>query len=136
MNKIKSPTPLNLPSNKDQFEDVSFVNGMSEYSLKVLIKRLWQNLMSLANAFDGRRDDVPKIIDKILNAQKWTETDISDRYYYGLYYDSIIQYDTLKNSFVFLDIDTRQPISDPIQGKTLSEYKMDAKKKPTFIINE
>ena len=124
MNKIKSPTPLNLPSNKDQFEDVSFVNGMSEYSLKVLIKRLWLNLMSLANAFDGRRDDVPKIIDKILNAQKWTETDISDRYYYGVYDDFVIQFDTLNREFVLLDEDTNEPISDPIKAITITEAKI------------
>ena len=124
MNKIKSPTPLNLPSNKDQFEDVSFVNGMSEYSLKVLVKRLWQNLMSLANAFDGRRDDVPKIIDKILNAQKWTEKDISDRYYYGLYSDFIIKYDTLDNLFTLLDINTSIPISEPFKAVTITEAKI------------
>ena len=124
MNKIKSPTPLNLPSNKDQFEDVSFVNGMSEYSLKVLIKRLWLNLMSLANAFDGRRDDVPKIIDKILNAQKWTEKDISDRYYYGLYSDFIIKYDTLDNLFTLLDINTSIPISEPFKAITITEAKI------------
>lgn len=124
MNKIKSPTPLNLPSNKDQFEDVSFVNGMSEYSLKVLIKRLWLNLMSLANAFDGRRDDVPKIIDKILNAQKWTEKDISDRYYYGLYSDFIIKYDTLDNLFTLLDINTSIPISEPFKAVTITEAKI------------
>lgn len=127
MNKIKSPTPLNLPSNKDQFEDVSFVNGMSEYSLKVLIKRLWLNLMSLANAFDGRRDDVPKIIDKILNAQKWTEKDISDRYYYGLYSDFIIKYDTLDNLFTLLDINTSIPISEPFKAVTITEAKINAK---------
>lgn len=124
MNKIKSPTPLNLPSNKDQFEDVSFVNGMSEYSLKVLIKRLWLNLMSLANAFDDRRDDVPKIIDKILNAQKWTEKDISDRYYYGLYSDFIIKYDTLDNLFTLLDRDTSIPISEPFKAITITEAKI------------
>lgn len=124
MNKIKSPTPLNLPSNKDQFEDVSFVNGMSEYSLKVLIKRLWLNLMSLANAFDDRRDDVPKIIDKILNAQKWTEKDISDRYYYGLYSDFIIKYDTLDNLFTLLDINTSIPISEPFKAITITEAKI------------
>ena len=124
MNKIKSPTPLNLPSNKDQFEDVSFVNGMSEYSLKVLIKRLWLNLMSLANAFDDRRDDVPKIIDKILNAQKWTEKDISDRYYYGLYSDFIIKYDTLDNLFTLLDINTSIPISEPFKAVTITEAKI------------
>jgi len=123
MNKIKRPPPLNIPSNKDQFEDVSFVNGMSEYQLKVLIKRLWQNLMSLANAFDDRRDDVPKIIDKILNAQKWTEKDIHDRYYYGLYSDFIIKYDTLDNLFTLLDKKTGNPISSPIKASTLTESK-------------
>lgn len=124
MNKIKSHTPLNIPSNKDQFEDVSFVNGMSEYQLKVLIKRLWQNLMSLANAFDDRRDDVPKIIDKILNAQKWTEKDISDRYYYGVYSDFIIKYDTLNNIFTLLDRYTSIPISEPFKAVTITEAKI------------
>ena len=123
MNKIKSPTPLNLPSNKDQFEDVSFVNGMSEYSLKVFIKRMWINLMALANALDITRPDIAKVIDKILNGHKWNVKDIDDRYFYGLHSDFVIRYDTLNREFILLD-KNQNTISNTMKAITLPEVKI------------
>lgn len=126
----KCPIPLNLPKDKTlTFEDVSFVNDMSEYSLKVFIKRLWQNLMELANVFDTRRNDVPKILDNIMSGKKWTKNDVYDRYHYGLHHNFIIQYDTLNREFTLLDLNTREPISDSIQAVTVTEAKLNAKKR-------
>jgi len=124
----KSPVPLNLPKDKKlQFNEVSFVNGMSEYSLKVLVKRIWQQLLSLANVMEGRRSDVTSVLDRITSGTKWTAKDIQDRYQYGLHDNFTIQYDTLNRVFVLLDKDTREPLTNPIKAVSVSEGKAHAK---------
>ena len=121
--KTKIPTRLNLPTDKKvQFDDVSFVEGMSEYSLKVLVKRIWGQLMALANVSETRRKDIPSILDKILNSQTWSAKDLDDRYQYGIHRNFIVKYDTLKRTFTFLD-DAKEPIGDPINAVSLSETK-------------
>ena len=120
----KIPIALNIPKDKTlQFDEVSFVNDMSEYSLKVFIKRVWQQLMTLANVFDTRRSDVPQIVDRIMSGQRWTKNDVYDRFMYGIHPNFIIQYDTLDREFTLLDNDTRQPISSRIKALTISEGK-------------
>lgn len=127
-NENKIPIPLNIPKNKDvQFKDVSFVTEMSEYSLKVFIKRIWQQLMVFANVMETRRKDVPNVVDKMMNGVKWTAKDIEDRYQYGICDNFVIQYDTLERIFVLLDSDTKEPISDPVKAVSVSEGKEHAK---------
>jgi len=136
-NQNKIPIPLNIPKDKKlQFDDVSFVNDMTEYSLKVFIKRIWQQLMTLANVFDGKRRDVPLVIDKIMSGQRWTKNDIYDRFIYGLHTDFIIQYDTLERQFVLLDVETRRPLIEPIKGITVSEAKTYSKAKAQELMDE
>jgi hypothetical protein len=124
----KIPIPLNLPKDKDvQFDDVSFVNNMTEYSLKVFIKRIWQQLMALANTLEPKHKDLPVVLDRIMSGQKWTKNDIHDRYQFGMYNDVVIQYDTLERVFTLMD-ETRTPIHPPIHAVSISEAKAFEKK--------
>ena len=113
---------LNIPENKDQFETVPFVNGMTQHQLKVMIKRMWLNLHNLANIMDSRRNDVPTVIDKILDGTKWNKKDIEDRYTHGFYKGFLIRYDTKEKIFIFLN-QNGETVSEPIKGMSLTEIK-------------
>lgn len=131
---MKVPTPVNIPKDKkDQFKEVAFVEGMTEYRLKVFIKRIWQQLMSMANVFDGKRRDVPLILDKIMGGQRWNQNDVYDRFQYGLHPKFTIQYDTLKKEFKLLDVTTRQPLGKPIKAISISDAKMYMKNKKNIL---
>ena len=114
-NETKIPIRLNLPKKKDQFESVSFVNGMTEHKLKVFIKRLWDHLMTLTNILDDKHKDIPRVIDKIMSGKRWTRNDIQDRYQYGEYDDVIIRYDTLDREFLVTD-HNHKPVHKPIMA--------------------
>jgi len=130
MTKQKIPIKLNIPKDKKlQFDEVSFVNEMSEYSLKVLVKRIWQQLMAVANVFDERRKDISLIMDKIMSGDKWTKNDVYDRFQYGVHKDFVIQYDTLKKEFILLDSTTHQPIHRPIKAISILDAKVHKKTK-------
>jgi len=127
INKI--PVPLNIPKDKKlKFNEVSFVNGMSEYSLKVFIKRIWQQLMALANHMETSHSDIPNVIDRMMSGTKWTAKNLHDRFQYGIQQNFIIQYDTLDRIFLLLDCKTHEPISKPFKAITVSEGETHAKK--------
>lgn len=98
---------LNLPSNvcaKNDFDNVSFVNTMSHYSLKVLVKRLWENLQELANTMESNRKDVTMALDQIMSGEKWSVKDIQTRYSFMIHKNEIIQYDSCNNEFNVLAV--------------------------------
>lgn len=131
---MKSPTPLNIPKNEDRFGSVSFVNDMNELQLKVFIKRLFDNLKTLANQMEGRRTDVSKVLDMIMDGKRWTNKDLDDRFIYG-YYSSqyIIRFDSLKKQFSILDKDFQQ-VENTIHGITRTDNrKAKEKEKPNVI---
>jgi hypothetical protein len=101
-------TKLNLPSvtntKEGQFEMVSFVNSMSHYSLKVLVKRLWENFHDLANTMEDNRKDVTQAIDQILSGEKWSVKNLRQRYSFMIHKDEIIQYDSRNNEFQVLAV--------------------------------
>ena len=115
-------TPINIPKNDDQFEVVPFVHQMTNFQLKVCIKRLWNNIQLLANQLDGRRKDVSIVLDKILEGKRWKPNELDDRYIYFSFYENIIKYDTLNKSIDILDKKFNSIIED-IKGVTLSDLK-------------
>jgi flagellar biosynthesis chaperone FliJ len=119
--KVKT-TRLNIPSDADQFAEVAFVNEMTPNQLKVLIKRFWNNLQSLANLMDSRRKDVAKVLDEMLDGVKWNEKEIDDRFIYTFYKGLIHRFDTLNKQTTVLN-ENFEVIEKSIQGLTLSEIK-------------
>jgi len=119
---MKNATPLNLPNNKDQFETVPFVHKMTAFQLKVFIKRIWENLQLFANQMEGRRRDIPYVMDCIRDGNRWTAKDLDDRYVYGAYQGYILRFDTLDKKFDILDKNYEQ-VEDSIQGITRSDLK-------------
>ena len=124
---MKSPTPLNIPKNEDRFDSVSFVNQMNPLQLKVFIKRMYENLRTLANQMEGRREDVSNVLDNIMDGNRWTKDNLDDRFIYG-YYNSqyIIRFDSKTKQFAILNHDFEQ-VEPTIQGITKKDNK-DAKK--------
>ena len=98
--KLNIPNPANSPENK--FELVSFVNDMSHYSLKVLVKRLWENLHALANTVESDRADISQAIDQILSGEKWDVNQLRSRYNYFYRNGEVIQYDSRTNEFTVM----------------------------------
>ena len=94
---------LNIPNMSEtketKFDMVPFVNTMTHYSLKVLVKRMWGNFQDLANVMDGNRKDVSNAIDMILSGHSWSEKDIHSRYSFTIHKGEVIQYDSLTNEF-------------------------------------
>lgn len=98
---------LNLPSTccaKNNFDNVSFVNTMSHYSLKVLVKRLWENLQELANTMEDNRKDVTMALDQIMSGEKWSVKDLQNRYSFMIHKGEIIQYDSCNHEFKVLAV--------------------------------
>lgn len=100
MRKLNLPTTTTNTSEK--FDTVSFVNNMSHYSLKVLVKRLWENLQGLANTMEDNRADVTQAIDQILSGEKWSVKNIQNRFSFMIHKGEIIQYDSKNNEFKVL----------------------------------
>ena len=125
--RTKIPIPLNLPKDKKiRFDNVPFVNTMTQYSLKILVKRMWEQLMALANVMDEKRDDLPTVLDRIMSGETWCEKDIHERYQYGFQEKLTIRYDTLKREFLFLD-EHQNPLTENIKAISITEGKELAK---------
>jgi len=119
---MKSANPLNFPKKKDQFVDVDFVHEMTEYQLKVFIKRLWENLGMLANQMEGRRVDVSAVLDNIREGTRWTPKDLDDRYVYASYSGYVLRFDSLNKQFDVLDTNY-EVLEGPFQGITRSDLR-------------
>lgn len=102
MKKLNLPSTTNCAENK--FDSVSFVNNMSHYSLKVLVKRLWENLQELASTMEDTRKDVTMALDKIMSGEKWSIKDIQTRFSYMIHKGEVIQYDSCNHEFKVLAV--------------------------------
>jgi hypothetical protein len=102
MNKLNIPSITNTAENK--FEVVSFVNCMSHYSLKILVKRMWENLQGLANVMEDNRSDVTQALDQIMSGDKWSVKNIQSRFTFTIHKGEIIQYDSRNNEFTVLAV--------------------------------
>ena len=117
------PLPLNIPKDKDQFASVPFVETMTSFQLKVMIKRLHANIQEVANLMDWRRADVAQVLDDILDGKPINKKILQDRYVYGKFKEHIIRYDTYRRRFELLDDNYQETDAEPIQGVTLAEAK-------------
>ena len=102
MNKLNIPSSTNNIENK--FEIVSFVNTMSHYSLKVLVKRMWENLQCLANVLEDNRSDVTQALDQIMSGEKWSAKNLQSRFTFTIHKGEVIQYDSRNNEFTILAV--------------------------------
>jgi len=102
MNKLNIPSSTNNIENK--FEIVSFVNTMSHYSLKVLVKRMWENLQCLANVLEDNRSDVTQALDQIMSGEKWSVKNLQSRFCFMIHTGKVIQYDSRNNEFKVLAV--------------------------------
>jgi len=108
---------------------VSFVNTMSHYSLKVLVKHLWENLHSLANAVESDRSDIAMALDQILSGEKWSVKNLKSRYSFMIKDGEIIQFDTKTNEFTVLSVADGEWVKNiPEKGMTYQELIKTLKK--------
>lgn len=96
---------LNIPKPKeDKFASVDFVNNMTTFQLKTLIKNMMENMGELANAMDDNgREDVASIIDNMRDGNTWSANKLRDRFRYTLHGSTIIMYDSKTDNFRLLD---------------------------------
>lgn len=112
--------PLNLPSENDPLDAVSFVKDMKAPALRTLVKNLWKNVQDLAEALDDSRPDISSILDKILDGAKWKEDSLDDRKYFGHYKGFIIQWDSKEKTFTLMD-GSYKAIENPLKGMPRTE---------------
>jgi hypothetical protein len=116
---------LNIPSNKDPFEDVSFVNDMSPAKMRTFIKDIWGNLQALAALLDKSRPDIAGVLDRIMDGLTWDEKEVDGRYWFGNYKGFNIRWDNLTKQFTLMDTE-HNAIEEPIpaiSGDTILNKK-------------
>lgn len=99
---------LNIPKTNatSKFDEVAFVEDMTPFQLKTLIKNMWENMGELANAMDNNgRDDVSDAIDKMRDGSTWTPNKFRNRFRYALHGSTIMMYDSKTDTFKLLDAD-------------------------------
>jgi len=115
-------TKLNIPKPKDNFESVPFVLDMTQYQLKVFIKRMWKNLQDLATSMDSARPDVANLLDNMMDGNSWNEKDLRERYVYTIHKDELVEYDSKLNTFTSYNADNGQT-NKPTIAMTKKEMK-------------
>ena len=103
---------LNIPTNKgSKFDSVDFVESMTEFQLKTLIKNMWENMGELANLMDETgRYDISNIIDSMREGNTWSPKKLRDRFRFTRHGSTIIVYDLVNDTFRLLD-DTGETIT-------------------------
>lgn len=97
---------LNIPNkDTDKFAEVEFVQNMTPFQLKTLVKNMWENMGELANATDNLYPDVANVIDKIRDGGTWSEKTMKNRYRYTVHNQQIIMFDTRDDKFRIMDTD-------------------------------
>jgi hypothetical protein len=94
---------LNIPNKEDKFAEVDFVEKMTPYQMKVLIKNIWANLGELANVTDTNRPDISRIIDTMRDGGTWNKKQVRERYRCVYLNGIIAQYDSMNDQFIFSD---------------------------------
>ncbi|MHA1972828.1 MAG: hypothetical protein ACTSW1_07540 [Candidatus Hodarchaeales archaeon] len=120
-------TNLNIPKKKDQFGIVSFVHEMTNFQLKVIVKRLYVALQSLATILDKRRPDISRVIDIMLDGNNWNEKMIDDNHVFTLHGGKIIRYNTKDKTFTIMDRNYNE--LEVLQGHTITDVKRDKSKR-------
>jgi len=97
---------LNVPkTNKgSKFDSVPFVEDMSMFQLKTLVKNMWENMGELANTMEENgREDVANAIDSMREGNAWSPKKLRDRFRFTRHGATIIVYDLVNDTFRLLD---------------------------------
>ena len=125
---------LNIPKKKNQFEDVPFVEDMTQHQLKVLVKRMWLNIQNLATNLDDTRPDIALTLDNLLDGVKINPKLLRERFQYFLIGNALVEYDAKKNSINVFD-NEGNIVSKNISGYDFKIIKATLKKKLKEVQN-
>jgi len=117
---------LNIPTKKNQFEAVPFVESMTQHQLKVMVKRLWVNLQDMASALDDNLPDLATMLDNLLDGCKVNPKTIRQRYQYFKVGEAILEYDS-KNNVINVFDNTGNLLNKEYKGVTLTNIKKSLK---------
>lgn len=112
---------LNIPNKDDKFAEVDFVKLMTPYQLKILIKNMWENLGELADETDEVRPDISHIIDTMRDGGRWNKKQVRQRYRCVYMNGIIVQYDSKRDQFIFMDRDGNVDERDAMNIKDLQK---------------
>jgi hypothetical protein len=116
-------TKLNIPKkiNESKFSSVDFVESMSTFQLKTLIKNMWENMGELANTMDANgRSDVATVIDRMREGNTWSVNQLRDRFRFARHGSTIMVYDLVNDTFRLLDESGHTVTYDAMNQKELS----------------
>lgn len=116
---------LNIPKNVNvsKFDSVDFVENMSMFQLKTLVKNMWENMGDLANAMDNNgRSDVSNAIDNMREGNAWSEKKFRNSNRYILHGYTIIMYDSKGDTFSLLDDSGNRVDYDAMNQKELTAH--------------
>jgi len=74
--------------------------------------------MNSSNELDGRRPDISRTIDTILDGKKWSPKDLDNNYVYYNLGSRLARMDTKSKELAFVDEKTLEPIGEPARGYT------------------
>lgn len=115
---------LNIPkNNEDKFASVDFVEGMTTFQLKTLIKNMWENMGELATEMDNNgRSDVAEAIDSMRDGNTWSAKKFRDRFRYALHDSTIISYDSKTDTFRLLGDNGNSVDYDALNSKDIVKH--------------
>lgn len=99
---------LNIPRNKQQFEQCPYVEDMTAYQLRVLHARLVDALHELSNAVEQRAPDVANAIDNILSGYKFRVADIVPNENCAKFGDVVLKFLMRDRVFQIIDVKTNE----------------------------
>ena len=114
-------TRLNLPKSNNKFEQVDFVEKMSEYQLKCFIANMWKSVGDLANVCEDVNPSITNAIDKMRDGGVWTEKQIRNRFRFTYLNGLIVCYASKMDTFRFLDADGNEAETNAMDKKDLDK---------------
>lgn len=122
---------LNIPKNvnESKFSSVEFVESMTTFQLKTLIKNMWENMGELANTMEENgRSDVANVIDNMREGNTWSPKQLRERFRFARHGTTIMVYDTVKDTFRLLDESGHTITYNAMNQKELSKNIKDIAK--------
>jgi hypothetical protein len=112
---------ISIKQKTDTFEAVSFVEGKTDYQLKVIIKNLFLNMQELATATQDVHPDVAMILDRIMDGHSWKETELTPTTHYSIIEGLVLCFNSSKKQFQVLG-KTKEDPSTSYKGMNLKEF--------------
>ena len=111
---------INTSKKTDTFEAVSFVEGKTDYQLKVIIKNLFLNMQDLATATQEANPDVAMVLDRIMDGHTWKESELAPKNHYAIVEGIVLCYNSNKKKF---QVSNKDNSTTSYKAMTIKEFQ-------------